>query len=83
MKRYHFSLGNSTEGPIGYCAAVHAKTRGQAVGLLKEALENLNECANAVDEEGGVEYVEVYFNVAHVVGAAIDDVDESNREEVD
>jgi hypothetical protein len=27
MNRYHFSLGNSRVGPVGYCAEVDADTK--------------------------------------------------------
>ena len=38
MKSYHFSLGNSTFGAVGYCARVQANSRAEALKLLKEAL---------------------------------------------
>lgn len=63
MKRYHFSLGNSKEGPIGYCAAVQAESEKQALEILKQAL--LVEIKVFIDHPA-VEHVEVYLNPAVV-----------------
>ena len=39
---YHFDLGNSTDGPIGFCARVTADSPEDALAALKDALpENL------------------------------------------
>jgi hypothetical protein len=35
---YHFSLGNSFDGPIGFCARVDAETAEEAVTKLNKAL---------------------------------------------
>lgn len=63
MKRYHFSLGNSKDGPIGYCAAVRAESKEEAVEILKQAL--LVEIKVFI-EHPAVEHVEVYLNPAVV-----------------
>ena len=58
MKRYHFSLGNSKDGPIGYCAAVRAESQEEAVEILKQALL----VGKVFIDHPAVEHVEVYLN---------------------
>jgi hypothetical protein len=66
-KSFHFSLGDSTFGPIGFSARVTAKSSKQAVEKLKKAIEWFNaelDVAKATGLKGespGVEYLEVYF----------------------
>jgi len=73
MKRYHFSLGDSNDGPVGFCAAVFADTKKQAVEKLRailpdeQAVEPLDS-----DEDGEVEYINTYFNPDAVTEADVD-----------
>ena len=65
MKSYHFDLGNSTDGPIGYCASVRANSKEEAVKILREALpEDLAVCEeyNFREDGTGIGYIRVYFN---------------------
>ncbi len=78
MKEYHFSLGNSSKGAIGFCASVRAESRAEAVDILSAALpsEISVPCGG-----GGVEYVQVYFNVDKITARAVDEVtDVDDRE---
>ena len=56
---WHFDLGNSDEGPIGYCARVWAETPEKAVGFLQASLPHEWEVMR-----GGIaiEYLAVYPN---------------------
>lgn len=72
MNSYHFDLGNSTVGPIGYCARIKAPTKKRALELLRAALPETEEISPYNDGEG-VEYISVYFNDAAVTIKDIDD----------
>ena len=76
MKRYHFSLGNSSEGPIGFCAAVTANSRKQAVKILRDALP-VEVNPHVGDGDQRIEYVEVYFNADAITEANIDEEDKA------
>lgn len=38
IKSYHFNLGNSDKGPIGFCARILAASKQQAVRRLRDSL---------------------------------------------
>jgi hypothetical protein len=84
MKSFHFDLGNSSEGPVGFCAVVKARTREDALALLKEALPSeqlVSDPYADADERGEVEYIQVYFNENAVT---VDDIDsEDDTEDAD
>lgn len=69
MKSYHFDLGNSTDGPVGFCARVLAESPEEAVEKLREAMPEQME-ANLGDD---VEYFVVYLNADAVTAKNIDD----------
>ena len=80
MNNYHFSLGNSNTGPIGYCARVNAETKEEAIQKLKTMLEDVAGCemdlskwlnlrANAPE----IEYFAVYVNPAKLTIRSIDE----------
>jgi hypothetical protein len=73
VQRYHFSLGNSSQGPVGFCAAAHAASPEEAVAALQA---NLAECADihARDSGEGIEYIAAYFNAPAITVDDIDDV---------
>ena len=71
-KSYHFCLGNSTEGPVGYCARVDATSKEEAVELLKARLPN----SVLVSDSFGDEYIEVYLNIEAITKSDIDEVDD-------
>ncbi len=69
MKRYHFSCGNSTKGPIGLCAEVVAHTRKEAVAKLRKALAGSLGPLGMLRiplEQPSVEYANVYVNPDYI-----------------
>ena len=66
-KEYLFSLGDSQNGPIGFCATMRAKSAKEAVRKLRNAIEWFNrECdvakaTGVKGEEPAVAALEVYF----------------------
>lgn len=79
-KRYHFSLGNSSKGPIGFCAAVWATGKEEAVEKLRRALPENLEIPLFTDDED-IEYAQAYFNESAVTARGIDDVEGADPEE--
>jgi hypothetical protein len=78
MPSYHFSLGNSTDGPVGFCARVTANSKEEALEMLKRFLPNVFECDNpyvCLPAEG--DYITVYFNQDAIT---VDDIDEVQDE---
>ncbi len=76
MKKYHFSCGNSTYGPIGLCAEVVADTKREAVSKLRTALaRNLGPLGMlAIDcEHPSVEYANVYINPDYIDASEIEE----------
>ena len=81
QKSYHFDLGNSADGPIGFCARVTASSPDEALAALKDALpEDIQLSTSWEDVARGVEYIEVYLNHAAIT---VDDIDEVNDLETD
>lgn len=73
LKSYHFSLGNSTHGPIGFCARIEATSKRRAVKRLRQLLfENGDKCHLFSDSK---EYVSFYFNRWAITADDIDEVD--------
>lgn len=74
LKNYHFSLGNSSKGPVGFCAVISAESPEAAVVRLQELLPpELNVAdGNPLSE---TEYVYAYFNAKAVTVDDIDSVD--------
>jgi hypothetical protein len=68
MKRYHFSCGNSSDGPIGFCASVRANSPEEAL----EKLHSIGEHVSIRDTDRDVEYAEVYISTDNVT---LDDID--------
>jgi hypothetical protein len=73
LRRYHFNLGNSTTGPIGYCADVVADSAQAAVAKLTTAIGFKDDQAE-VDHDtfSRQEYITVFFNCTNIT---IDDID--------
>jgi hypothetical protein len=67
---YLFDFGDSTEGPIGYCARIVARTEREAIARLKallpEYIEGDRHLLDAIDAKS--EYLTVYFgrNVSEI-----------------
>ncbi len=59
---YHFDVGNSTTGPIGFCAEVQAATKQEAVKLLRDVLEQHEEQAMIPAGESLGGYLSIYLN---------------------
>ena len=79
-KQFHFSAGDSSKGSIGFCAVIRAKSKDDAVALLKRVLPDSIKVHPAGDDKdnAAVEYIEVYINAKAVT---VKDIDE--EEEVD
>ena len=78
-KSYHFDLGNSNTGPIGYCARVWASSEDEAVAILKENIAITVAISDGGDER--IEYIEGYINLDAITKADIDEIrDETGRE---
>lgn len=78
LKSYHFSLGNSSTGPIGYCARLSAHSKKEAVEILKRviALEvEVPRCSDKDSDNARVEYIEAYLNEEAIKESDIDEVD--------
>lgn len=74
QQTFHFNVGNSTNGPIGFCAAVTARSREEAVQLLKDGLPW--EMPLMGDNEAeGIEYARVYLNPDSIMVEDIDFVE--------
>ena len=74
IKSYHFSLGDSSTGPIGFCARILAPSPERALELLREALpEELP--ADELADHSVVEYIRVYLNQDAISVLDIDEVD--------
>jgi hypothetical protein len=80
LKSYHFSLGNSSDGPIGYCARIKATSKESAVEILKAVLpceSKVTPCGS--DEQNkAVEYIQAYFNPDHASLKDIFEFEDSN-----
>ena len=76
MTRYHFGVGDSTDGPIGFCAEVFAQSDEEALQILKDNLPEELEVPLGMDGDG-VGYIRIYFNDANVV---LDDIDEEEED---
>ena len=74
LKSYHFDLGNSTDGPVGMCASVKARSKAEAVGLLKQLLPEEIQLGRQIESAGQIEYINVYVNPDKITMADIDDV---------
>lgn len=69
MKSYHFSCGDSTQGPVGLCARVSAKTKTEAVKKLRRALERGTGVVGELPvqfKERDIEYINVYISPENI-----------------
>jgi len=76
MKSYHFSFGNSTSGPVGFCAQVAADTRGEAAAKLRRAVQQSTGASGEVAIRSAgpdIEYLAVYFNPEAIRTSDIDE----------
>jgi hypothetical protein len=76
MGSYHFSCGNSTDGPVGLCARIAARSKGEAVRKLRRALFLGSGVAGEIRVQVGdktIEYVNLYVSPDNVRIADIDE----------
>ena len=79
-KSFHFSVGDSTTGPIGLCARVTAETEEKAETILRKALENA-ECEIKFDvgkDALAIEYITAYVNTDFITAEDIDDEEDAD-----
>lgn len=74
MRSFHFNVGNSSTGPIGFCARITAETEELALQKLRNGLDEIGQELDArhLRSESG-DYLNVYFNGDFVTVADIDD----------
>lgn len=82
-RRYHFSLGNSTVGPVGYCASIYAESPEEALEKLKEAIAAVADGVMVTENEDDVDYIQVYFNSDAISFDDCDFDEESDEDEDD
>lgn len=77
-KSYHFDCGDSSKGPIGFCARVIAPSKKKALKRLRAFLEACAEVSltdSSGDEHGHIEYCNVYISEENV---SVNDIDEED-----
>jgi hypothetical protein len=81
---YHFSCGNSSDGPIGFCARVKTTSKKEALEILKRVLPdeikirpNYQGGEQGKKDDAAIEYIEAYISPDNI---KIDDIDEVNEE---
>lgn len=80
QKSFHFSLGNSTSGPVGFCVRVTAKNSKEALAKVKKAIEWFNaeldvaKSTGLRGEDKDIEYFHVYFSPEAISEKDIDEV---------
>ena len=70
---FQFSLGDSTDGPIGYCANIQAPTATEAMQRLEKLLPDNFEIRYQNPELLPSEYLLIYFNPGAISPSNIDD----------
>jgi hypothetical protein len=85
LKLYKFSMGNSTDGPIGFVVDIVAGSETEALAYLQEAIDGWPcieraEYYSLDDEEKGIRYFDIYFNSSAV---SVSDIEEWDFEEED
>ena len=73
MKSYLFSLGNSTDGPVGFCARVKGTSPEDALAKLRAALPEVVEVLDGNSDDDAIEYLNVYINPDAVTVEGIED----------
>lgn len=77
MKSYHFDIGDSTNGAVGFCAEVEAETEEKAVEKLKYMLFDRESGQYSIDALDDVnEHVTFFVNPDFITASAIDDVED-------
>ncbi len=77
-KSFHFSLGDSSTGPIGFCARIVAANKDEAVARLRDLLEtNTDDVGGVMVLDSGPEYIQAYINPEAITASDIDDTEEA------
>jgi hypothetical protein len=77
MPKYYFSIGNSTSGPVEFCALVEAAMPEEAVDRLKRVLpDELTADDRWGDKTSSNEYICVYLNADAITTDDIDFVED-------
>jgi hypothetical protein len=75
--RYHFDLGDSTSGPIGFCATVTAPDSDTAVAILRDRLLMLSGENCDIDLlDNGIDYIAVYLGPLNITAKDIDSIED-------
>ena len=81
-KSYHFCLGNSRTGPIGYCALIHARSPQEAVKVLSEQVREEAPLHFRDDyDDPRMDYIEAYVNPSAITEGDIDFVEELDEQD--
>ncbi|NIN68647.1 MAG: hypothetical protein GTO63_28860 [Anaerolineae bacterium] len=75
LKEFHFSCGDSGDGPIGFCGTIKAKDREEAVAIMKRVLPDEMKIHPVGDDDDNerVEYLRLYTNTENIT---VKDIDE-------
>ena len=72
-RNFHFDVGNTAAGPLGFCAEVLATTPQEALKKLRMQLPD-TVAVDTRDEKSDVVYMNVYTNCLRITVDDIDDV---------
>lgn len=88
LQVHHFSLGNSADGPIGFCARILAHSETEAVELLRDRIRaNFEEGVELklLDDQSqpvpAITYVCLYFNPDAITTTDIDEITDPDPED--
>lgn len=63
LKSYHFDVGDSNIGPIGYCARVFARNPEEALAVIRDLLPvEINNLQKELGHLPALDYLDVFFN---------------------
>lgn len=78
IKQYHFSLGDSSKGPVGFCALIKTHSKKKAIEILKRVIPQELAIPYVTDDaEDSVVYLTAYFNENAITEKDIDEVEEA------
>ena len=72
MPRFRIDCGNSSVGPVGFVAVVHAETKEKALEIFRKDITDTVEVETTDDN---IDYFNVYLNGD---GISIEDVEEDD-----
>lgn len=84
LKSFLISAGNSSAGPIGFCARIKAASKEEALELAKQMLpEDMYDLHKTFGLDDEVECLNVYINPDHITVADIPDDEIEDLDEED